>query len=287
MQQSPFWERMSMDDYAHLELAVGAKLVRSGGIWWRSVRPLFFRPVLPFIKIDPRDCSPPLAHRLGGVQYAVTDERLANSRVNVIAFEGVHEYTLSQASRTIRDQVRKGNRALVVRPIDDAGWLESHGHGVYLSFLNRTAYKYRDDRRDPRVFVEWVRTLYRFPVRVLGAFDGEQLVAVSVSYLVEDSLCYGTFFSKTDSLKLFVSDVMLHFVREQAARSEGVSRIYVGMAGMSRGLDTFYQLRGANTRALSARLEANRLALKGLELFFPSRYRQLIGMVESEGSSHA
>jgi hypothetical protein len=153
---------------------------------------------------------------------------------------------------------------------------------VYLSFLDRTKYGYRQDRRDPRVFAEWAKTIYRFPVQVLGAFDGGQLVGVSVSYLVGDSLCYDTFFSRTEALKLFVSDVMLHFVREQAARSDGVSRIYAGMAGKGRGLDAFYQLRGASTHVLPARLQGNGLTLKALEWLSPGHYRRLLGSPEPE-----
>jgi hypothetical protein len=275
---------MGMDDYARLEAETGAKVVGREGLWWRSVRPLYYRPVFPLFRMNPQDCKPPVSSRLGAVQYAVEDENLANSRFNILSFEEAGNYSRANLSGNIRYQIRNGSKAYSIRPID-ATLFAAQGHAVYLSFLNRTNYNYRSDRRDPRVFAKWVETIFQFQVRVLGAFSDDRLVAASVTLWIGDSICYDTFFAESDALRHFVSDVMIDFIREKARETEGVSRIFVGMAGMDRGLDAFYLLRGASGLSIPARLEANPLVLTGLKRLLPNQHRKLIGCSPDSWSS--
>jgi hypothetical protein len=80
---------------------------------------------------------------------------------------------------------------------------------------------------------------------VLGAYRGPVLASGAVSHLVEDVMFIPTFFSSTDALREYVSDVLLHTIREEAAMSKSVSLIFAASAGMERGIDDYYLRRGA------------------------------------------
>ena len=269
---------MSVDEYAALELACGEKLVRAGTRWWRRVRPCFYRPLLPFEEISPSDANPPRACRLGGAQYVVPDGVVANSQMNFILFEKPQSYSLQQLKKNIRYQVRKAEKAFSVRPLTSATELASKGHSVYLSFYDRTEYGYRTDRIQYGKFALWAQTLYAFSNGlVLGAFDKEELVALSISYLVQDVIFYSTFFSKTEALSRYVSDLMLHKIRESAAVLTNVRFIFAGMVGMGPGLDAFYSMRGATMVARPALLAGNAFSLFLLRTFLKQSYQKLLG----------
>ena len=63
---APLWERMSADEFAAVELALGGKVVKSGDVWWRQVRPFFYRPLLPYRELRPGTLRYPLRFRMGG-----------------------------------------------------------------------------------------------------------------------------------------------------------------------------------------------------------------------------
>jgi hypothetical protein len=269
---------MFIDDYARYQAATGARVMLKNSTWWRCVRPFFFRPVFPFFTIEPRECCPPTSCMFGAAQYAVRSGDAANSHINVLVFENAGDYRLAALPKNVRYQVRKAADTFVIRRVDDPEMLASEGHRVYVSFLERTSYAYRCDRRRAGTFAQWARAIMQFPVRVLGGFRGAQLAAISVSCLVDETLCYETFFCDSESLRGYVSDLMLHRVREQAAESPRIKRIFAGMAGMGRGLDSFYHLRGASAVSLPARLQGNPFVLSCIKVLMPREHRKLIGV---------
>jgi hypothetical protein len=272
-----FWARMTVDEFAAVQKLTGTKVIFSGGIPWRKVRPFFFRPLFPFQAIDPHVCRPPRAHWLGCAQHAVAPGVATDSRMWALVFDEPGRYSPQQVGKKIRYQIRSAGQNYSIRPLTDMPSLAA-GHAAYLSFLERTGYSFHDRRRDPAVFARWAGALLSFPqARVLGAYERDRLAAVSVSYLVEDVLCYTTFFAESGALRRFVSDAMLHFVREQAAQSAGIRLVFAGMAGMERGLDRFYLHRGAGLHAIPSRISGNRLALGFLRLMSPQNYRKLVG----------
>ena len=56
-------------------------------------------------------------------------------------------------------------------------------------------------------------------------------MSVSVTYLVEDAVFPATFFSSTDALRDFVSDLMLHVIREKSAANGDVKLIFASTCG--------------------------------------------------------
>ena len=66
------WQSLTVDEYAELERACGSVTLNYGGVWWRRVRPLLYRPLDPF---QPTSCDAIRPH-LGpftSVQHHVKD----------------------------------------------------------------------------------------------------------------------------------------------------------------------------------------------------------------------
>jgi hypothetical protein len=277
------WQSMTTSEYAALEIALGARLIATRNMWWRRVRPCFYRPLLPYCELSPGEVRPPLASLLGGVQHIVPAGVPANSHINLLLFDTPQAYSLESLRAGSRYHIRRAMRSFSVRPIVRLDEFISQGYAVYLSFYERTHYSYKKERTDRRHFAEWACTIFRFPkVRIYGAYHGEELASVSISYLVEEVLYTATFFSKSEALDEYVSDLMLHAIRERAAASENVRMIFAAHAGMERGLDEFYLRRGAKLVSKPARVTMNPLALKFLKTFRKDRYGKL-GIETHEG----
>ena len=269
------WSSMSVDEYAAFHGSMGQKVQKIGGVWWRRVRPFFYRPLLPYCELQPKQCICPPLSLIGGAQYLVPSGTASNSSVDFLLFQDPHTYSIEILSKKNRYCVRRAMKTFTVRPIVDPDTLIS-GHEVYLSFYSRTKYGYKSDRTDVRKFADWARSLFRFPkVRVHGAYRGEDLVSISVTYVVEDVLFLATLFSKTDALSQFVSDLMLHSLRVEAAESENIKSVFASMAGRERGLDEFYLLRGARLIRKPARLFISPLVLIPLKIFKRNEYLRL------------
>ena len=271
---------MSVDEYAALELACGARLAKTGTRWWRRVRPCFYRPLFPFEEISPDCVQRPLASRFGGVQYLVPDGVAANSQMNFVLFEEPQSYSLGQLKRDDRHKrkIRKAEKIFSVRRITSAEELSSKGHSAYLSFFNRTKYSYRADRVQYGRFAAWAETLLSFPnALVLGAFDADELVAVAVSYLVEGVVFYSTYFSKTEAMSKNVTDLMLHKIREGAAALPSARFIFAARAGMERGITAFYLMRGARMVSRPALLVGNPLSMFLVRTCMRESYQKLVG----------
>jgi len=270
---------MTLEDYAALEMATGTRLQKSGGVFWRSVRPCFYRPVFPFQRIAPTECKPPFPHHLGCAQYAVSDPAQANSAISTLVYDKLGTYGLDTISANLRKKIRKAQNHFHVERIEDREQLTRQGFPVYQSFLHRTNYAYNRQRREEARFREWAETLLSFSgVRILGAFSQERLHAIGISYLIGEVLCYATFIAETGSLAQHVSDLMLHTIREHAAHEDGARLLFTRYSTGERGLDEYYLQRGAQIHRIPARIEGNVIALAALKRWSPRRYRQLYGL---------
>jgi len=94
-------------------------------------------------------------------------------------------------------------------------------------------------------------------VLILGAYRQGQLLSVSVSYLVEDVVFVAVSFSHSDALHDYVSDRLLHVIRENAAANKNTKLIFATTAGLERGLQDYYLQRGAVVARRPALLKMN------------------------------
>ncbi len=278
------WQKMSMEEFAAAERSQGVKVVKVNDIYWREVRACLYRPLLPFQELSPDAAVPPRAAWLGGCQYAVPPQASANSFLSVLIFENTKDYALEKLHRDHRREVRQAAKQLTIRPVESADEFKEKAYRAYLSFYGRTHYQYKSERKDRDCFSRYADSLFQFPkIAVLGAYRNAELEAVSISKLVEDTLVYSTVFGNTESLRLHVTSLMLHSIREALAGHEEIKRFYIGMYNFQgrTGVHGFYIYRGCRLIIKPARLQLNPLAEIVLKYCMPKQYEKLYGGVEN------
>lgn len=273
-------EQMSISEYARVQALRGRKTVQVGSVYWKEVRPHFYRPLPPYVSLDPKRVMAP-RQSFGGYQYAVAPEEDANSAINFRVFDDCANYSLASQGREYRRMVRAGQKVFDVRFIREAADLGEMGHKVYLSFYQRTHYGYMSERVKRQVFDQWIASMFSCPKTiVIGAYAERELKSVTVCYWIGDLLLYATSFSDTESLKLHVSDLMLHVVREMAAAQPGIRKIIAGLYGGGNGPDKFDLLRGGKVERRPARLVIQpAISVPVLQAFWPNQYRKLVGNI--------
>lgn len=277
------WTSMSLEDFATVVGLLGPRIVRAGDTYWGEVRRFFYRPLLPLREYQPGMISKPWLAALGGAQYAVPAGSGANSCLNWLVFDQTRDYTVTTLDKNRRRQVKLAAKEFVIRPLTDLTEFKRQAHPVYLSFQDRTGYKVGANRRDPAKFAAWAEAVFSIPhVLILGGYRDNLLVGVSLTYRVSSTVFYATFFCNDEALKGYLSDLMLHTVRESAADSPEISHVYAGMFKGIRGLDDFYLHRGAKLIRQPARLVINPLARLLLKTFLPRQFAQLHGRLTDE-----
>ena len=266
-----------MDEYAAVQAAFGAKLKRRNGVYWRQIRPFFYRPLLPTVAVP----APEAGLRspgLGGFQHVVDQEAQANSTMNFLVYEKPGEYALENVGHQRRRQIRLAAKNIRIHPLRSLPELVQQGYPAYLSFYERTGYDYLSERRRHAGFEKWAsQILGHAKTIVLGAYATTGLVAVSVSYWVDETFVYSTLFAGTEALRLGVCELMLHEVRRTAAAHPGIREIFARGYQGGNSKDQYYQLRGATLARRPARFVLNPLATLALRTLAPRAYQQVRG----------
>jgi len=279
------WEPMSIDEFAEHQRASGMKVRKLGGVWWAEVRPFFFRPVFPFTALDPEAVRYPYSSWIGGVLHAVGPGVVPNSRMNLFVYDDLKNYSLSVLGDKHRNITRKGIKNFTARRITDSAEFIRDAYEVYLSFYERTRYRYKSERLIKSNFVSWAQALFSSSkVFVLGAYRNNRLAAVDISYHVENIIYDDVFFSDSESLSFKVTDFMLHTLREYAAAS-GAQYLYRGLPTGKPSLDASKLTRGVRVLELPACCRLNPFALFAVRLIMKESYNKLMGLTGTTQSS--
>jgi hypothetical protein len=270
-------QQMSMGDFAAFERLLGQRIIRVNNIYWSQVRPCFFRPLMPTEEYRSDALSAPRSAAFGGFQYAVPQEEKANSRLFLLLFDS-EGYSLDSLDYNRKAQVKLAQKQFDIRPITDVSEFKKGAYPAYLSFYERTRYRWGSRRRDQTFFNRWADTLFQIEhLLILGGYRKGELKGISLSLLVENTLIYATFFCDTESLRLCLSDLMLHAVRVAAANSPNAGQIFAGMYKADNRLNDFYVLRGCKIVKKRAALRVNKLAAIALRNWMPKQYARLQG----------
>lgn len=273
---------MSIDEYAEFNRAMGANLRQKNGVWWQQQHPFFYRPLFPFLELTSRDVDEH-PRCLGAMQHAVPRGETCNSHMNFIVYEQPDSYKLSTLPKVNKRRILKTYKRLTIRPILDQEEFTAQGYPVYLCFYKRTHFSYKSDRRNPRIFADWARSLFRFPkVVVLGAYSQNKLVQIDITCLVEDTLFYLDSINSGEALELQSPELMLHTIRDFAAKHEGIKCIYSGWLAQKESLNKFKIERGARVLVMPAYLHLHRGLLSLIKFARKSLYHRLIGLDERQ-----
>lgn len=269
------WQKMTLDEYAAYERGNGTPLLKVGNVWWRRVRPFFYRTLFPFQTVDIGKNVPGFAF---GWQHRVADTKRANSWMNVIVFDEVAHYSLECLRRKKRSFVRKALSRLAVEVIDDRSLFCREAHRVYCAFYDRTNYHWKRERLSKQGFDKWADHLFKYgKVVIHGVYHDGILVAINISYLVEDILIDAAFFSTNEGLRLGSSDAVWHRIREDASCSQGIRYIYEGPVSGNQGLNESKLIRGGKILSLPSYLQMNNVILKAIRLFNRKWYDVISG----------
>jgi hypothetical protein len=268
---------MSGERYAALELLSGVRIIKQGDVFWRRVRPFFYRPLFPFCRYD-RTSIGKSFRKLVACQYAIWEGQSNNSFLNLIIYEDIRSYDGEKLHRgpakNLSFAIEHGLR--VQRLFDERDFCVQ-GYQAYLSFYERTKYRFANHRTDRKGFEHWARTLFRFPeVVVLGAFLGSTLVGFGVACAVEGAVIIKSAVHSDLGLQLRSPDLLLHLWRLAARNDSGVDMIY-DSAMTTPGIDEFKRRRGAVVVALPAHLQASPFMLRAIRCFNRTRYEHLLG----------
>lgn len=270
-------QSMSLSEYADLHTRLGAKLICHNGVYWRRVRPFFYRPLLPVEAIQSVSAISPVRWP-SGFQYVVADSAQANSTMNFLMLYDLKSYTLAEVSHKRRQLINRAARQFQVRLIHDPKELQEQGHPIYLSFFERTHYPYKSDRRNKAAFDQWISTLFSHPKTIfLGGFGPNGMGAFLVSYCVNQTLVCSTLVCETEALHSKLGELMLHGVRQLAAQLPGIKEIYVRSYQGGNSLDQYYLLRGCQLVRKPARMVIHSPIHIFLRKFMPRKYDLLCG----------
>jgi hypothetical protein len=273
-------QRLSLDEYAAFQQALGQKVVRVDGFWWRLVRPCFYRPLVPFHELSTTLSRLPASASLGGAQYVVSCGQQANSTMNFLIFPDARDYSLDKLPSKPRQQVRWAAKRFTVRPLTDRTEFTELAFPVYKVFYARTKYRYLAERLHKPGFSRWADTVFKHgPPLILGAFQGADLGAVSIVHAVEDTLIYSTVFGKDEALRDHVSDLLLHAVRQAASQDGHITQVYAGMpkAAEERGIDEFLIRRGCRVVTKPAFMRLNPISRLLVRWFMSDQYARMQG----------
>lgn len=271
---------MSADEFAETQLTLGEGIVKAGAVYWRRVRPFFFRPVLPYKAYEGDKLVSPcndLDKYLGGFQHVVASWEKANSSMHFLILDELHEYALEKLKHERRRFIKKISRQFEVRPLGDIGEFRDQGYRAYISFYNRTGYFYKAERTQKEKFAEWADTIIKSKALILGGYGKSGLVAVSLLYQVEQTLIYATFFSETESLRKGIGELMFHTIRETAMQKPEIREIVVGQYHGGNTIDKYYLLRGCKVVTKPANLRITTGARFILKCCLPQQYKMLCG----------
>jgi hypothetical protein len=276
------WPVMSLERFAALEASTGQSVTRQGDMYWKRIRPFFYRPLVPYLQYDTQTVARTFG-KLAVFQHAVQDGQPYNSYLNPIIFENPREYEVrklqSNAQRCLKSAQKN---ELQVRRITDEGEFCDKGHDVYLSFYQRSGYHYATYRTRKEGFARWSRGLFQFPeLLIFGAYKDDELFGFEVTCLVEGAVILKSIVHSDKGLGLRSPDIVLHHCRSLAREDLNVHMIYDSPMS-SAGIDQFKIRRGARVLALPARLHANPFLLLVAKKARKALYRRLLGLNPQE-----
>jgi hypothetical protein len=276
------WEPMNIERFASFERCNGASIIQTGSIWWKRVRPFFYRPLFPFERFD--DQSIGRLPKWTVFQYSVPEYHSNFSYFNFVIFEPSNNYDPSILPNNARRNLKKAMlNGLTARPVLIDESFINQAFPVYQSFVKRTGYSYEKKRLDRTYFNQWMHAVSEYPeAMVLGIFDSnDKLVSFEISCLVNGVLFLKTMINSERAVELHAPDLGLHYCREQVKTRKDVRFLFDSYWAIKSGVNYFKLMRGASVMTLPTRFECPWPMLP-LCKTMRSKFKLIKGMNESQ-----
>lgn len=272
------WTPMTIADFAESERSIGAEIIEVNGFYWRKIRPLFYRALLPYQKYKPEQVSPPPG-KLTAYQYAVEDTSTANSNINLMIYDNFSEYSIESLRKHHRRHLRAALKSgMEIKPIRSVEELVDKGYPVYCSFYERSRYDFGKDRLEKENYIRWAEgQISHKGVLVMGVYLHEALLGIYISCRVENTVLLKAAINSEEAIKLRAPELSWHLYREEAKKDPSIELIVDGPYVPADGINAFKFRRGAKAIAVPAMLHLNPAMSLGLKLAMPNAYRMLKG----------
>lgn len=273
------WETMTLEDFAAYSRANGTHVKKIGDVWWAEIRPCFYRPLSPLATVAPDPRQYPVKSFAGGVLHPVPHGAVANSQMNMFVYADLRSYSLDGLNNRRRKLVEQGVRNFRYKRMTDVHEFEEEAYDVFVAFHDRVHYSYKRERIQRRNFAGWAKLLFQFPqIQVAGSYHGSRLMAVDISYRVDNVIMCDTMFSSREGLDLKVTDFIYHRIREAAVGSDA-EYIIVGFPTGKKSLDDSKTMRGCKLLKVPSYHRINPVAMLAAKKIMKDGYAKLMAIV--------
>jgi len=268
---------MSVDEVVAADGNLEAKFHCAKGIWWREVKPFFYQPAAFLTPIPPHQVAPAPYVALGGYYHVAPEGCEHNGSITVNEVANPADYDLADLKKQVRYDIRRTLTTLRLARIDSPEVLLGDGYRIYLSWEGRFN-DLRVKRSDPEVFRRWALQLLAHPYNlILGAFDGDRLVAYIIAHATEGVGELSKSFTDPDYYHLSPTSALIYAYIKACGNNPEISKACNGLRSLNRSLEQYKSRLGFETVRYPAYISIPAAIRPFVRWFFPNQYRRLMG----------
>jgi len=272
---------MTADEIVQADRGLGLKFHFADGMWWREVKPFFYQPGTPTLRLARGSASPAPWLALGGYYHMVPDGAESNGVIVANEISDPVGYDLKSLKRK-RGQIQRALGAFRIKPVADLQDLLTGGYDAYLDWEHRIG-DVRTKRSSPEAFRKWISGVFAHPYGlILGAYAGDRLVGFMTIYAADGVANCSKIFSHSEFSQQTPSSAMLYSFVKIASNNPEIRRVWHGLRHTNPSLQRYKAVMGFDLVSYPAYIRI-RAAIRPLVRFcFPMEYRRLMGQYPSE-----
>jgi hypothetical protein len=287
--RSTWLHNMSVEEAVAADANVDSKFHRSKGVWWREVKPFFYQPAAFLTPITPHAVAPAPYVAIGGYYHVVPGGCYRNGSITVNEIADPAQYDLVKLERGVRYNIRRALTRLRLGKVKSIEILLGDGHRIY-SLWEEKFKDLRVKRSDPDVFRAWAMGLLAHPHElILGAFDGDRLVAYIIAHAVEGVGDLAKTLTDPEYYHLTPASALTYSYVKICGNNPRIGKACNGLRSLNVPLEEYKARLGFRPVSYPAYISIPAPIRPLARWFFPAQYRRLMGQYDetSDGTVNA
>jgi hypothetical protein len=273
---------MSVEEVVSADKNLESKFHRSKGVWWREVKPFFYQPAASMTPITPHVVSPAPYIAIGGYYHVVPDGCNRNGSITANEITNPAQYDLDRLERGVRYNIRRALTRLRLSRVTSLEILLGDGHRIY-SLWEEKFKDLRVKRSNPEAFRAWSTRLLAHPHKlILGAFDGDRMVAYILAHAVEGVGELSKTFTDPEYYHLTPASALTYAFVKICGNNPQVGRACNGLRSLNVSLEQYKASLGFRSVSYPAYISIPAPIRPLVRRFFPAQYRRLMGQYDAE-----
>lgn len=273
---------MRVSEAVSADRRLEAKFHYATGIWWREVKPFFYQPAAFMTRIVPRSHTPTWYLAAGGYYHLVPDGAESNGGVTVNEISSPASFELEHLKRGVRYRIRSVLKKLSLARIESLDILVRDGYRIYLQWED----KYKDarvKRSNPDVFQAWSASLLAHPYKlIMGAFDGERLVAFIIAEAVEGVGQLSKTFTDSEYYSLSPASALNYAYLRICGSNSEILKACNGLQTGNATLEEYKVSLGYRAVTYPAYISLSAVVRPLVRWFLPTQYKRLMGQASTD-----